>query len=118
MIAWLRIGSLQIANSAPSLAGLFVFGLSWSPNALFERGHQPHRLLILLQEIVEGFIGEFLKACSLPTCDSLNRLPRFVLKLNTLPWHEAAQHPSPFVESEVPGLTSCFADRLAANKTG
>ena len=25
MIAWLHIGSLQLANSAPSLAGLFVF---------------------------------------------------------------------------------------------
>jgi hypothetical protein len=28
---------LWTANSAPPLAGLFVFGLSWSPNALFER---------------------------------------------------------------------------------
>ena len=32
MIVGLLIGSLLVANSAPFLAGLFVFGVGWTPS--------------------------------------------------------------------------------------
>jgi hypothetical protein len=83
-----------LRNLSP--AGLLIFGFSCPTNALFERDHQPDWLLIFLQEIVEGFICEFLK------CDSLNRVPRFVLKLNTLPGQDDPNRrpgtPTAFVE--------------------
>ena len=56
-------------------------------DALFERGLQADRLVVLLQQVLEGLVGELLKGLAAIMRDGVDRLPGLVIKLHALPGH-------------------------------
>jgi hypothetical protein len=55
--------------------------------AFLERRFQADRLVVFLQEVLEGFVGKLLKGLSLLTRDRVDRLPRLIVELHALPRH-------------------------------
>ena len=59
-------------------------GLSSLADAFLQRYLQAHRLLVLLQEVLESFVGEFLKAPGAPSHNGVHCLPCIVIELDAL----------------------------------
>jgi hypothetical protein len=55
--------------------------LASGADALFERGLQPDRLLVLFQKVSESLVGKLLKAPVALAGNSLYRLPSLVVEL-------------------------------------
>ena len=68
--------------------------------------------MVLLEKVLEGFVGKFLESLALLTCDRIDRLPRLVVELNALSRYWAIPFRGP---SNLPLMTNPRQKRIEAS---
>jgi hypothetical protein len=62
--------------------------LSLPTQALLKRSHEAYRLMMLLEEVSEGFSGKLLERATSLLANRLDRLPSILVELHALAGHE------------------------------